>query len=295
MKYRHEFHAGNFADVHKHATLLALIAALQRKDKGFLLIDTHAGRGRYHLQAPIAGRTPPEWLSGAAQLLRGAPSAPELTALRDAIRHESPAAVRAAAGIPTALSYPGSPLLSARALREVDRAVYFENEPGEARALALELESLPRVRIERGDGYEGLRALLPPPERRGLVFIDPPYESRTEYAQVQTAITQVLQRFATATLAVWLPIKQRDDLEVWLARLIPQLPCETLLSALWLRRCDARVALNGSAMLLLNPPFQLEVRMREWLPQLQQLLSTDPAAGCELRVLRSERAPNSAS
>jgi 23S rRNA (adenine2030-N6)-methyltransferase len=171
MKYRHSFHAGNFADVHKHITLLALLHALKKKDKGFLYLDTHAGRGSYDLSG-----VPAEAAGGVGRFLEAQHVAPEL---RDY------AALIAWLRARTARRhlYPGSPLIAAAELRPQDRAVLLELQGAEAHALEQSLRVLADeratelpVRVERGDGFQRLKAFLPPPERRGLTFIDPPYE-----------------------------------------------------------------------------------------------------------------------
>src|SRR5262249_29989763 len=164
MKYRHRYHAGNFADVHKHVTLLALLAALKRKDKGFLYLDTHAGRGAYDLSSPTA-----EAQAGIVRFAGASAAAEELRAYAQAL-----AAVRSALG--SRHLYAGSPLLAAQALRAQDRAVFIELEGGEAHGLEERLAALaatrpqaaPALRVERGDGFKRLKAHLPPAERRGL-------------------------------------------------------------------------------------------------------------------------------
>ncbi len=277
MKYRHRFHAGNFADVHKHVTLLALLHALQRKEKGFLYLETHAGRGRYDLSATAASSAA---LAGVARVRAGADTAAEeIRAYAQAI-----VALRRDTGL--AGAYPGSPLLAAGALRRQDRAVLIEIEAEEAQALATSLPRGTRARIECADGFEVLRSFLPPPERRGLVLIDPPYEQHArDLERMRHAILQIRERFATGVVAAWYPIKDRRDDVGWQAALARELPTGALLCELWMHPCDNRVALNGSGLLLLNPPFQPAERMRVWLPQLQRLLDPERLGGTGLRAL----------
>ncbi len=258
MKYRHAYHAGNFADVHKHVALLALLGALKRKDKGFLYLETHAGRGLY---APSA-----EARQGIERLRSATPQAEELrqyiaalTMLRSQ-RNEQHA-------------YPGSPLLAAFALRPQDRAILVEIEPTEARALELATTEFPHVRVERGDGFARLRAHLPPRERRGLTFIDPAYEETAQdFARVEAALETSLAKFATGVVAVWYPIKEARDITTWHERLSRMFSVPLLVSELWLYPRDSRVALNGSGLLVVNAPYQIEDRMRAWLPELHALL-----------------------
>src|SRR5688572_22866051 len=165
MKYRHAYHAGNFADVHKHVTLLALLAALKRKEKGFFYLETHAGRGAYEL----GGEAAREARLGIERFIAASHRAEELQQYANAVTQ-----FRGSRGNKHA--YPGSPLLAADALRAQDRAVFVEIMPSEVAALERALGSQPRMRVEGEDGFARLRAHLPPPERRGLIFIDPPYE-----------------------------------------------------------------------------------------------------------------------
>lgn len=270
MKYRHQYHAGNFADVHKHVLLLEVLQALARKDKGFLFVDTHAGRGEYQLH-PGDSAHPAEWQAGAARLLAQEPRHAALRNYRDIV----------ARGIHGAsLVYPGSPLLAAERLRPVDRAVFFETQRDEAGHLRKKLDN-PRLRVESADGFAGLRALLPPPERRGLVLIDPPYEERADYKNVHDTVTDALRRFPTAVLVLWLPIKMRADFDTWYAALRRAADRPLLASLLWVHPPDSRAALNGSALVVVNPPYLLEEGMREWLPELSGLVGPE-TGGCEV-------------
>ncbi len=276
MKYRHSYHAGNFADVHKHVTLLALLAALQRKDKGFLYLDTHAGRGSYDLSTPTA-----EAAAGIGQFAQATPEAQELRAYAQSL-----AALRAALAHPHV--YSGSALLAVAALRPQDRAVLIELQGSEAHLLEKDLATLSAahaapagsVRVERADGYQRLKAFLPPPERRALTFIDPPYEeTQAEFTQVTAALTENLKRFPTGIAAAWFPVKDERSTRSWLLACARALPAPLLASELWLFRRDSRVALNGSGLLIMNPPHLILERMRVWLPQLVAALKGGADAG----------------
>ena len=265
MKYRHQYHAGNFADVHKHVLLLEVLGALTRKDKGLLFVDTHAGRGMYELH-PGDAQHPGEWQTGVAKLLAATPRHAALTHYRE----------RVAVGVHGgSLDYRGSPLLALQLLRSQDRAVFFETQRDEAGQLRKSIEGAARVRVDSADGFAGLRALLPPAERRGCVLIDPPFEERADYARVHDAALDALQRFETAVLVLWLPVKLRADFDHWLASLRRALQRPTLASLLWILPTDSRAALSGSALVVVNPPYLLEEQMREWLPELQALLAGD--------------------
>ena len=278
MKYRHAYHAGNFADVHKHVTTIALLEAMQRKEKGFLYIDTHAGSGLYELHGS-RGNASLESHSGFARVIDHKFVADEITRYRtlvDAFR------VR----VQNNAAYPGSPVIAAEMLRAQDRAIFVEQIPSEARALERALPRHSKARVETGDGFASLRAHLPPAERRGLVLIDPPYEeSQQDFARVTTAINDALLRFQSAVIAVWYPIKDSRDITAWHASLSKGIAGEALISELWLFPCDSRVALNGSGMLIVNPPFQIDERMRVWLPELQASLDSAKSGGCRVRTL----------
>jgi 23S rRNA (adenine2030-N6)-methyltransferase len=282
MKYRHAFHAGNFADVHKHVTLLALLRALTRKEKGFLLLDTHAGRGRYDLAAADA-RKGDESRSGIEQLL-ATPIAdvPEIHDYLELVR-------RTRKGPHARHAYPGSPWLALQVLRQQDRAVFVETQPGEHAALDATLRAAaPSARVvsECADGYARLAHWLPNVERRALVLVDPPYEeSRSDFDAAVEAIATVLRRLPTAVIALWYPIKDERDTRAWLERIPARVPHDAahpptfLCGELWLRPPDNRVGLNGSGMLIVNPPWQIDTRMREWLPVVHAALDPAPARG----------------
>ncbi len=274
MKYRHAYHAGNFADVHKHVTLLALLAALKRKDKGFLYLESHAGRGAY-----VLSQGTPEAQTGIERFsLTGASS--------DELHRYGTCLAEYRAELHNPHAYPGSPLIAARELRPQDRAVLVELVPTEARALEQELAGSARVHVEQGDGFDRLRAWLPPPERRGLTLIDPPYEETSrDFSRVTSAVTEALRRFQTGVVAVWYPIKDEHAIATWQAGLARELDCETLVAELWLYPRDSRVALNGSGMLIVNPPYLLAERMRVWLPELHAQLDTAHAGGTSIRIL----------
>jgi 23S rRNA (adenine2030-N6)-methyltransferase len=282
MKYRHSFHAGNFADVHKHVTLLALLTALKKKDKGFLYLDTHAGRGSYDLSSPSA-----EAAAGIGRFASVEHSAPELRRYAALL-----AQFRAHPG--QAHLYPGSPLIAASELRPQDRAVLIEFLGAEAHALEVSLTALAEargdaargVRVERGDGFERLRAWLPPPERRGLTLIDPPYEhAQQDFGHVTAALLEGLRRFPTGVFVAWYPVKDQRSTASWHAACARTLQAPTLVCELWLYPRDSRVGLNGSGLLIANPPYLTLERLQAWLPELKSALAVGPAGGASARML----------
>lgn len=283
MKYRHSFHAGNFADVHKHVALLALLSAMQRKDKGYLYLETHAGAGRYDLSGADTHHGS-EARHGVGQLLNAAPplQSEELRCYLEAI-----AAARTAFGNPQL--YPGSPWLAAYRLRAQDRALFCEVLPSECRALERALGGFRRTRVECTDGYQQLPSVLPPRERRCLLLIDPPYEApAAELDAAIAAVSVTLQRLANAVIALWYPIKDQRTLTPWLTRVERAISVPTLNLELWIFPRDSRVGLNGSGLLIFNPPYQYEQRAQLWQPELQGLLDKPGQGGNATRWLIAE-------
>ncbi|MBV9726124.1 MAG: 23S rRNA (adenine(2030)-N(6))-methyltransferase RlmJ, partial [Gammaproteobacteria bacterium] len=275
MKYRHSFHAGNFADVHKHVALLALLRAMKRKEKGFLYLETHAGRGSYDISGGSA-----EAAAGIGRMLQAEPAASEL---RDYLELVTAFRTRDA----RQQLYPGSPLIAATELRAQDRAVLIELRGAEAHALEQALAAAQpgrslNARVERGDGFARLRAFLPPSERRGLILLDPPYEEREDFGRVSAALIEAARRFPTGVLALWYPIKDERTIAPWQAACLRALQAATasqplvLVSELWLYPRDSLVALNGSGLLIVNPPWLIHERMQVWLPELQSCLAVGP-------------------
>ena len=278
MNYRHAFHAGNHADALKHTVLLALLDALKRKDGPFFVLDTHAGRGRYELAAEASRKTS-EADTGIGRL-RAATGLPAL------LQRYVDAVAAHGEGI-----YPGSPLLVAGELREHDRLAACELQPEEAEALKTLFAHDPRVAVHARDGYGAIKALLPPKAgatkfARGLVLIDPPYEAQdAEYPLVHAALREGLERWPNATWAVWYPIKQRRTLLPFF-RKVAALPARSALVAeLQIRPDDSPLRLNGSGMLLLNPPWQFDAAIASALPALRKYLG-ESGASTRLEWLR---------
>jgi 23S rRNA (adenine2030-N6)-methyltransferase len=277
LNYRHAFHAGNFADVHKHVTLLAVLARLTAKPAPLMYLDTHAGRGVYDLEAPEATRGD-EWRSGVARVIRAKAASEELQRYQAAVGAEFKEAAR----------YPGSPLLASQALREGDRIVLVEQQITEAQALERALRGRRGASVVCGDGYAALKTYLPPRENRGLVLIDPPYESEREYAQVAAALKFGLGRWPNGVYAVWHPVKADRQP----ARLHDELRRsglrKLLLLELRVRPADSPLGLNGSAMIVANPPWRLDEAMREAHAELRPLLDPESAGGARVEWLVGE-------
>lgn len=275
MNYRHAFHAGNHGDVLKHMTLLALCEALIAKPAPCFALDTHAGRGLYRLDAEAAQKTG-EAQGGIARLLALAAPPPALLPLLAAVR-----ACREQHG-PDA--YPGSPWLLAHALRGQDRVALCELQEEEAQALRVAMPHDPRIAVHRRDGYAAVKALLPPHDHeqalaRGLVLIDPPYEDQlAEFDHALAALREGLTRWPQGVFALWYPIKLGRALQPF-HRAAAQLPARSMLRAeLRVRPDDSPLRMNGSGMLLLNPPWQFEQALTPALAALQASLGETGAS-----------------
>lgn len=275
MNYRHHFHAGNFADVMKHALFVRLIRGMQKKEKGFLLVDTHAGRGAYDLAAAATGTTlarAPEWPEGIGRLW-------DRTGL-DPLVNDYLAQVRqfdANRGGSGALPrhYPGSPLIARALLRPQDRLFLYERHPEEREALAQQLV-FEKVRIETDDGYRAAAALLPPPERRALLLIDPPFEEATEWESIAGCVATALKRLPAAVIAVWYPITARADrrsfLTYWQGEALPP----TL--ALELEIDPNALGMRGSGLIVFNPPWGFAQEAQTILEALKAILAKSSEA-----------------
>lgn len=257
MNYRHHFHAGNVADVFKHLVLLGVLEALRAKDTPFCVIDTHAGSGLYRLKPPGEfqqgiGRLWPQRVDWPAL----APYFAELAAWNGHELH----------------AYPGSPLLIAARLRPQDRAIFLERQPEEAAALRDNLRARRGVTVQEADAWVALKGLLPPREKRGLVFIDPPYEQHAEFGQVGTALRDACRSWRSGLYAVWYPIKARRPVEALHAQ-VRSLGLEAWAVELLTLPEDVPQRLNGSGMLLIHPPWKLRETLEAQLPPLARFLA----------------------
>jgi 23S rRNA (adenine2030-N6)-methyltransferase len=265
VNYRHAFHAGNHADVIKHAVLALILRRLTEKPTPFAVLDTHAGAGAYDLESEAARRSP-EWRDGVGRLWDWAQAPAALAPYLHAVRAANPGG--------TLRAYPGSPALIAAALRPGDRCAACEKHPEEAVKLRTWARSRPGLQVHERDGWEAVSALTPFPERRGLVLIDPPYEQPDELARGVDALRRGLARFGHGMFLWWRPLKDAASLDA--------ADREIAAPAL---RVDLGVAapmregpLTASSLLVINPPFGLEHALREALPALAPRLATGPGA-----------------
>lgn len=283
MNYRHAYHAGNHADVLKHVVLLALVDALHRKDTPVFVLDTHAGRGEYDLTAVEAGKTA-EAEGGVEKLLAWARNARPLPVAiaryRDALKALDPGGERR--------FYPGSPKLLVHALRPNDRLAVVELQPEEAIALKRSVGHDPRVGVHARDGYTAMKGLLPPKEKRGLVLIDPPYEAQgAEFDAIAAALKDAYARWPTGVIAVWYPIKQRRTLLPFFRKAASLPAKQALVVELLVRPDDSPLRMNGSGMLLLNPPWKLDAELAKTLPALVKAMG-EAGASHRLEWLKQE-------
>jgi 23S rRNA (adenine2030-N6)-methyltransferase len=273
VNYRHAFHAGNHADVLKHAILLFCLDALKRKQTPFAVLDTHAGRGFYDLAGSEAERSP-EWRDGIGRLWDW-PAPPVLVArYLGAIRgFNADGALR---------TYPGSPALVTTNLRDGDVLSACELHPEDAAALKRALPRKANVQVHERDGWEALGALLPPVQRRGLVLIDPPYEAAGELERSATAIGAALKRFGHGMYLWWRLLKSEAALDAVDAEMRSFGVKETLRADLWIAAPQREGKLVGSSVFLINPPFGLRETLQEALPFLADAL-TKGQSGWRLR------------
>lgn len=257
MNYRHIFHAGNFADVFKHAVLSLLLKSLQRKDKPFFYLDTHAGAGRYDLASEAAQKTG-EYRDGIKLLWND--RSPELG--------DYLAAVAALNHADTLRYYPGSPRIARFLMRPQDRAVLLELQPDEFQHLKTEFAGDRQVTVRQQDGYAGLKAFLPPHERRGLVMIDPPYESDNEFEEVVKGLRVAHGRWDSGMYALWYPIKYRPPVERFQRAILATGIRKILAAEFQPYPEESTFRLNGCGMLVINPPWKLDKTLAALLPYL---------------------------
>lgn len=283
MNYRHIYHAGNFADVLKHAVLALVIEHLKLKDAPFRVVDTHAGTGLYDLASEEAQKTG-EWRDGIGRILADAPPA-EITAILapylDVIRNEN--------GGSEVVRYPGSPLVARRLMRRGDRLVVNEAHPEDAARLKALFAKDPATKVLTIDGWSALKAVLPPKERRGVTLIDPPFEEPGEFQRLLEGIEAAHRRFATGTVILWYPIKDVRVVRTFY-RDAAALGIPKLLSAeLFVRAPLSEGELAGTGLLILNPPFTLEAKLATLLPYLTSKLARAKGAESRIEWLAGER------
>jgi 23S rRNA (adenine2030-N6)-methyltransferase len=288
MNYRHHFHAGNFADVTKHALFVLLIRALQRKEAGILVLDSHAGRGGYDLGRASRGdslKRKPEWPDGIGRLWSREPKNAQLRDYLGLVRDFN----RSAGGPAGPRFYPGSPALALRLARPQDRLAFCEAHPEDHEALDRSFAREKKVSVHAMDGYVALRAMLPPPEKRALVLIDPPYEKKDEWARIAGALQDALKRFPAGVYAVWYPLTARAGAGEFFRKLGDQALPPTITAELSIN--PGAVGIEGCGLMVLNPPWRFELEAAPMLSELAEILALAPGAQSRLMWLVREPKP----
>lgn len=282
LSYRHAFHAGNHADVLKHAVVVQLLEHLTQKDKAFWYIDTHAGAGLYALDHAYAQKKA-EFETGISRIWQAAADGqtlpPFLDEFLDQVRAQNPDG--------NLRHYPGSPWLAWQMLREQDRLRLFELHSTEIQVLRDNFRGAGRkVMLYDGDGFNGIKAILPPPPRRALVLIDPSYEDKQDYARTVQALEDSLERFATGVYAIWYPQVQRRE-SIQLPAQLMRLPLKSWLHVTLTVKhpVEGGLGLHGSGMFIVNPPWRLKETIEEAMPLLVDLLGQDAGASYTLESL----------
>jgi 23S rRNA (adenine2030-N6)-methyltransferase len=283
FSYRHAYHAGNHADVLKHFVQVQLHRYMNQKDTAYTYIDTHSGAGVYALDSAQAIKSG-EYLDGIARLWERDDLPAPLADYVNLVRGMNPSG--------RLRYYPGSPYVAEQVARPEDRLRLFELHPADTRLLVDNFRKLEahkaeqgersrgrRILIEHADGFHGLKALLPPPSRRALVLIDPPYEVKLDYKHVRDALEEALERFPTGIYAVWYPVLQRMESRQFADRL-KRLPAKEWLHVTLTVATPGPdgTGMHSSGMFILNPPYTLEPLLRETLPYLVQVLGQDSGA-----------------
>jgi len=279
LSYRHGYHAGNHADVFKHAVLCLLLKKLTAKTTPCIYLDTHAGAGSYNLNQQWAQRNA-EFLQGIERLLE-LEQPPALTAdllhLVRKARRQSP------------MAYPGSPTIARELLRPQDKLVLMELHNNEISELKRNCRGDKRISFHHRDGFEGLVGVMPPAIARGLVLIDPSYEVKADYESTATSVIKAAARWSTGIFAVWYPLLGRDrNRSQPLLQHLKSGAQNLLVSELWVKAPSEDFGMHGSGMAIINPPWQLDLQLQELLPQLSAVLAQDDQAGWRVDWLKAK-------
>jgi len=269
MNYRHGYHAGNFADVVKHIALVTILLHLRKKDTAFSVVDSHAGRGAYDLKGAEAGKTG-EAHDGIARLADLSGEMPEALSTYLSLAGEC-------------AFYPGSPLIAAKLLRPQDRLTAIEKHPEEFAALKKLLAPYRNCTAEQGDGYARSSKLLPPPSRRGLVLIDPPFEAPDEFSTLARTVRDAIRKFATGIFLIWYPIKSQADADAFTGEVLAGGAAKAMTIQIKISAPDGKLARAG--LLVINPPFGfasvMEQAGRQLAPRLKCEITSTWLAGAQ--------------
>jgi 23S rRNA (adenine2030-N6)-methyltransferase len=273
LAYRHAFHAGNHADVLKHCVLQQILMYMNQKDKPYWVIDTHAGAGMYSLASDYAN-TKSEYLDGVARLWECDDLPPVL--------NDYMSLIQLCNNKGDWSLYPGSPEVIRRSIRADDRMRLFELHPTDFEILQENFERDRQAKLFKSDGFASLKALLPPPTRRAVIFMDPPYEIKTDYPKVVDALEEGLSRFAEGVYVVWYPILTRGD-HIRMIESLSKLSEKTLNIAMTVQEPDEKgFGMLGSGLFIINPPWTLKATMQTVMPYLVEKLAQYPGASYEI-------------
>lgn len=280
LSYRHGFHAGNFADVLKHTVLVHMLEYMTQKDKPLRIIDTHAGAGVYKLNGPQAQKNR-EFDNGISQLWASEQAPTAITRYLELVRSVN--------GGGQLQLYPGSPLIAQTLMRSIDRLYLHELHPADFQFLRDCMRDDKHIKVEREDGFTSLQALLPPPDRRALVLIDPSYEVKNDYQHLIKQLLQAHKRFATATYAIWYPVVLRQRIDEMELALKKSGIKNIQLMEFGLQADNPEHGMTSSGMIVINPPWTLWGAMEETLPWLVDTLSENSSGFYRLEQLVAEK------
>ncbi len=270
LSYRHAFHAGNFADVLKHSVLTLVLDYMTRKEKGFHYIDSHSGAGMYQLADEFAQKTG-EYKGGIAKLINEQNLPEALQPYIDLISEFNPNSEKSDLDL-----YPGSPAIAKRFMRRQDSTHLFELHSTDIQHLNDFCYRWKKVFVNQSDGYQGVLGLLPPPSRRGVVLIDPPYELKEDYQKAVNTIIKAYKKFATGTYILWYPVVKRELVEEMKSAFTNKESNSDMKNLLQLEFCLSNdtdeYGMTGTGLFIVNPPWQLATQMTEVLPYLKDKL-----------------------
>ncbi|WP_426357670.1 23S rRNA (adenine(2030)-N(6))-methyltransferase RlmJ [Pseudocolwellia sp. HL-MZ19] len=263
LSYRHAFHAGNFADVLKHAVLTNVLEYMTRKDKGYTYIDSHSGAGMYQLTEEYAQKTG-EYKQGIAKLINN-DEIPE--ALEEYI-----ALIKSFNNAEKLELYPGSPAVAKEFSRRQDSAHLFELHSTDINHLTEFCERWSKSHVKQSDGYQGILSLLPPPSRRGVVLIDPPYELKEDYTKAVKTIVSAYKKFATGTYILWYPVVKRELIDKMRVQFIASDVKNALQVEFCMQKDTDAYGMTGTGLFVVNPPWQLTQQLEAIMPYLKDKL-----------------------
>lgn len=279
LSYRHAFHAGNHADVLKHIVLLQVLEYMKQKETSFLYVDTHSGAGLYDLHSDWASKTS-EYKTGISHLWQATDLPPELQLYIDMINQLNPEGELKV--------YPGSPWIAYQSLRPYDKARLFELHPNEYTCLNENFVRQRNIKMDQSDGFQALNAVLPPASRRAVVLIDPPYEVKSDYQTVVSALKQACHRFNSGVYMLWYPVVNRKVIEKLERSLVESGIRNIQLFELAVQADTQASGMTASGMIVINPPWKLQQTMQSIMPWLQQKLCSSKGCGYRINQLVDE-------